>query len=100
MDIENRLPDSAPLLCPKCLDIPADERKLAEALDQYLTTLDEDVRVTPAQYESRLAVCASCEHRAVYTCRKCGCYVQVRAARKSYACPSEKAKWGKIADCD
>ena len=43
---------------------------------------------------ARLRICAECEHRAVYTCRKCGCYVQVRAARKSYACPSEEQKWG------
>ena len=100
MDQENRLPDSAPLLCPKCLDIPADERKLADTLDRYLTTLDEDVRVSPEQYAARLSLCADCPHRAIYTCRKCGCYVQVRAARKSYACPSEEEKWGKIEEVD
>ena len=98
MDNQNMLFDSAPVLCPKCLEIPADERELARVLDRYLSTLSPEVRVTKEIYEARLSICADCPHRALYTCRKCGCYVQVRAARRSYACPSEEEKWGKEED--
>ena len=77
---------SMPVLCRKCLEIPVSEQELAEILDRYLETLDDAVRVPPEVYEARLAVCADCASRVGYTCLKCGCYVQARAAKRSTAC--------------
>ena len=85
---------SAPVLCPRCLEVPANERELAEVLDRYLEALDPEVRVPPAVYEARLSVCADCPRRAGYTCLPCGCYVQARAAKRKSACPAEK--WGQM----
>lgn len=84
---------SAPVLCRRCLEIPVDERELAETLDRYLETLPPEVRVPPEVYESRLAACADCPNRASYTCLKCGCYVQARAAKRAAACPGETRAW-------
>ena len=90
--------NSAPVLCRKCLEIPVDERELAEMLDRYLETLSLEVRVPPEIYEARLAACADCPHRAGYTCLKCGCYVQARAAKRAAACPAEEQAWGIFAE--
>ena len=84
--------ESAAILCRKCLEIPVSERELAEVLDRYLEEMDEDIRVSPARYQERLAVCEPCEHRLSYTCLKCGCYVQARSAKKQSACPIGKWK--------
>ncbi len=81
--------NSAPVLCPKCLEIPVGERELAEVLDRYLEEMDPEVRVPPAVYEARLSVCADCPRRVGYTCLACGCYVQARAAKRAAACPEE-----------
>ncbi len=88
-----KLYDSAPVLCRKCLEIPVNERELAETLDRYLEMLEPEVRVPPEVYEARLAVCAECPHRLQYTCVKCGCYVQARAAKRKNDCPAEERKW-------
>lgn len=85
--------NSAPVLCRKCLEIPVDERELAETLDRYLETLSPEVRVPTEVYEARLSACADCPHRAIYTCLKCGCYVQARAAKRASACPAEEQSW-------
>ncbi len=84
---------SAPVLCRKCLEIPVNEQELAEALDRYLEALAPDVRVPPEVYEARLAVCADCPYRAAYTCLKCGCYVQARAAKRAADCPAQERRW-------
>ena len=93
-----RLYDSAPVLCRKCLEIPVGERELAEALDRYLEKLPAEVRVPPEVYEARLALCADCPHRLLYTCVKCGCYVQARAAKRGTVCPGEDRNWEKFED--
>ena len=89
---------SAQVLCRKCLEVPVNEKELAETLDRYLEMLAPEVRVPPEIYEARLAVCADCPHRAGYTCLKCGCYVQARAAKRAMACPSEERAWGTFAE--
>ena len=93
MENRVRLYDSAPVLCRKCLEIPVSEQELAETLDRYLETLEPEVRVPPEIYESRLSACADCPHRVGYTCLKCGCYVQARAAKRRSVCPAEERNW-------
>ena len=93
-----KLYDSAPVLCRKCLEIPINEQELAETLDRYLETLPDEIRVPPEIYEARLALCADCPHRLFYTCVKCGCYVQARAAKRANACPAEERTWDRFSD--
>ncbi|NGZ75761.1 DUF6171 family protein [Saccharibacillus alkalitolerans] len=58
-----------------------------------------ELRVSEAEYESRLAVCESCpKFHGGTTCMLCGCLVPVIAHLKSKNCPypggSRWAAWG------
>lgn len=50
--------------------------------------LEAALRVEPAEYERRLAVCGACEDlRAKILCARCGCFVQFRARIQGAYCP-------------
>ncbi len=46
-------------------------------------------------FEARIKICGSCEHlfRPTWTCKKCGCFMGVKARLDSATCPI--GKWGK-----
>ena len=46
-----------------------------------------------ALYESRLALCTSCEHLQNGTCMRCGCLVEMRAMRTDQHCPPPLKHW-------
>ena len=86
--------DSIGILCRKCLDTDIPESELIRYLDQYVSSLSEDIRVTNDVYKSRLSACAQCPHRLEATCTLCGCYCQARAAKKGLRCPIPgKPEW-------
>ena len=62
---------------------------------EYLETIAPDQRAEMELYEKRLAQCTGCS--GLYyesTCRHCGCFVQMRAMRKTADCPCpEGSKW-------
>ncbi len=62
---------------------------------EYLKTIDPDQRTGRELYEKRLAQCGGCA--GLYyesTCRHCGCFVQMRALRRTADCPNpEGSRW-------
>ena len=52
--------------------------------------------VTEAEYKERLEMCASCEHldKEKSKCKRCGCYMPVKAKWATADCPVNK--WKKI----
>ena len=44
-------------------------------------------RVSQEDYSARLAVCNTCAERQECVCRKCGCWMPMKAAWRSAACP-------------
>ena len=76
-------------ICKRCL-----LREMSEgffrSLREYIENIDPDIRASESLYENRLDVCRSCEMLMQGMCRKCGCYVELRAAVKKNVCP-----WGK-----
>jgi len=82
--------------CVKCLirDIP-DERELHKAILERLEQMDEDEKADAATYDRRLAVCRECAFLNHGTCGKCGCYAELRCARKRLSCPDVPARWEK-----
>ncbi len=78
-------------ICKKCLI-----RELAEKEDVYasikrmIDMVEASDKPSDAQYEERLNVCRQCDKLLEGTCTACGCYVELRAARKSTHCPHRK----------
>jgi hypothetical protein len=66
-----------------------------EGIEDYLKTIDSEQRVSDDLYQKRLSQCIECD--GLYygsTCRFCGCFVQIRALKKSTDCPNpEGSKW-------
>ncbi len=79
--------------CRRCLLREADEGQLYEIIRQRIAALPSGQRASAEEYERRLAVCVRCAELVGGTCRKCGCYVELRAAKKSAVCPHEHCLW-------
>lgn len=59
----------------------------------YLKALDDDIKTEEALYGERLQLCAKCEDLLEGLCRKCGCYVEYRAAIRKKHCPGVPPSW-------
>lgn len=77
-------------VCKKCLLLKEAEND-ADNLKKYIDIISPDERVDDALYEKRLLICDGCDKLLGSTCNACGCYVLIRAAAISSACP--KKKW-------
>ncbi len=80
-------------LCRKCLtrDMIGQEEYF-RSLREYIENLDMEMKAPEALYEERLNVCRECDMLFQGMCRKCGCYVELRAAFGKNACPV--GMWG------
>lgn len=54
---------------------------------RYIANLVQEDKVSDKEYEKRLMTCRQCSHLLSGMCRKCGCYVEMRAAMKIRHCP-------------
>lgn len=80
--------------CKKCLLVElTDEKSLYDLIRDQISLMDEEKRTTDAEYRHRLAICETCDHLNRGTCVKCGCYVELRAAKRHMSCPCLPAKW-------
>ncbi len=77
-----------PRFCRKCLtrDI-IDKDDYFKTLHELIDNLSEDVKTPKAEYERRLTCCIECERLVDGMCSACGCYVELRAAKKETHCP-------------
>lgn len=81
-------------ICRRCLlgDIPS-QRELAEIIRERVAAMPEDLRADDAAIADRLAACRACDHLMNGTCALCGCYVELRAAKRVQRCPDVPGKW-------
>lgn len=79
--------------CFKCLLQQANENELYEIIQQRIRALPAAQKAAPEEYSRRLALCGGCGELLSGTCRKCGCYVELRAAKRSAVCPHENPRW-------
>lgn len=81
-------------LCKKCLLLEAGEDAAFQTVSDYLKTLDKALIVDDDLYSERLSYCKNCDYLISGMCRKCGCYVEIRAALKDKGCPDfDCKKW-------
>lgn len=81
-------------LCKKCLLLEAGEDAAFQTVSDYLKTLDKALIVDDDLYLERLSYCKNCDYLISGMCRKCGCYVEIRAVLKDKSCPDfDCKKW-------
>ena len=79
--------------CPRCLLEDISEEDISRAIAARISAIPEEQRVSEDEYDRRLSICKSCDMLVSGTCGKCGCYVELRAARAANRCPHEKKYW-------
>lgn len=80
--------------CKKCLLLDAGETDVYKTVNDYIATLDDALKVDDEQYKKRLSLCKECEFLISGMCRKCGCYVEIRALLKNKNCADyDSGKW-------
>ncbi len=80
--------------CIKCLlsQVP-DMQALEKAIQERIALMNEDERAEEQVQRERLVICQGCDHLNSGTCGLCGCYVELRAAKKRMSCPHVPNKW-------
>lgn len=79
--------------CRRCLLRDVDENQLLEAINQRIAAIPPSQKAPPEEYSRRLELCRSCDELLSGTCRKCGCYVELRAVKRNSVCPHENPRW-------
>ncbi len=78
-------------LCKRCLTRDmAGQEEYFRTLHDYIENLDIDIKAAEALYEERLTVCRNCDMLFQGMCRRCGCYVELRAAVRVNSCPDKR----------
>lgn len=78
-------------LCKRCLLRELDGEYF-KSVYQYIDSLPEEQKTGPDEYAKRLEVCQACGDLQNGMCAQCGCFAEVRAAKKCLACPM--GRWG------
>lgn len=82
--------------CKKCLlkDINKDE--YFKSVFEYIERLDDEIRTEETIYQDRLNKCQLCDQLMNGMCSLCGCFVEVRAAKKQNYCADTPRRWNSI----
>lgn len=76
-------------ICKKCLIGQQAERYL-DMIAKSRAAVSPGDRAEDGLYHRRIEVCEECAYLSGPTCLACGCYVELRAIRKSSRCPYKK----------
>lgn len=84
----------APKPCRRCLlsQMPR-EGALQALIEERIALLPEEDKAAEDVRKQRLSICQGCDALNSGTCGLCGCYVEIRAARKNMHCPHVPKKW-------
>lgn len=78
-------------ICKRCLLNELDGEYF-KSIYQYIANLPEEQKAGRESYDRRLALCRACTHLQNGMCAQCGCFVEVRAAKKHMGCPIDRWK--------
>lgn len=68
--------------CRRCLLQDIDESQLMEAIQQRIAALPASQRASAEDYAARLSECLHVRFSGQRYLQKCGCYVELRAAKE------------------
>jgi len=75
--------------CKRCL-LEEASVKAFSSIKEAIEKIPEKEKTDEIIYRARLSICLSCEKLDRGTCLSCGCYVELRAARKALSCPRRR----------
>ena len=79
--------------CRKCLFEEIDRNGVFASIQELINALPEEKRTDDESCRRRLEICRSCDFLGEGTCGKCGCFVELRAAKADMHCPHENHYW-------
>lgn len=77
-------------ICKKCLIRDMEEYEEYKNMFEYIRNLSEEIKASKELYEYRMELCKGCDMLLSGMCRKCGCFVEMRAAVTKNYCPGKK----------
>lgn len=72
--------------CRRCLLRELDGEYF-RSIYQYIENIPREQKASSEEYARRLALCRDCGDLRNGMCAQCGCFAEVRAAKKRQACP-------------
>lgn len=75
--------------CRLCLLRDIDPKEYEAKIGRIINLMDKSEKATEDIYEHRLEVCRTCSYLKDAFCGACGCYVELRCAKKDARCPYE-----------
>lgn len=79
--------------CRKCLFEEIDRNGVYASIQELIAALPKEKRAEETEYSRRLEICRGCDALGEGTCGKCGCFVELRAAKADMHCPHENQFW-------
>ena len=79
--------------CKKCLLSETKEKEFFKTVVEYVENLSPEIRTPQDVYEKRLNICKACDNLINGMCRLCGCFVEIRSAKKNNYCAKSKDIW-------
>ncbi|HKM00363.1 MAG TPA: DUF6171 family protein [Mobilitalea sp.] len=79
--------------CKRCLLADYAPEEYLEHMRIYLKGLSDDSKSDVVLYQERLNICRECSFLLEGVCRKCGCFVEYRAALIEKHCPDLSQRW-------
>lgn len=80
-------------ICRRCLLKDFDSDAYFRSIYEYIENIPLEQKADETLYEQRLLICRSCDHLVNGMCDLCGCFVEVRAAKKIQNCAESRDKW-------
>lgn len=81
------------VICRRCLLKDMSDDEYFGSIRAFVDQILPDMRTPEATFEARLAACAACPSLLGGMCRLCGCFVEVRAAKRINRCPHPAPRW-------
>ncbi len=79
--------------CKRCMLSEIDPDGLYREVSELIALIRPDERTEDGEYRRRLGICSECDSLNTGTCGVCGCFAELRAAKKAMHCPHEMHKW-------
>ena len=80
-------------ICKHCLLKELTDSDYFQSVYHYISQLPQEQKTEELEYHHRLQHCQECDELINGMCSACGCFVEVRAAKKNQHCPGKSGAW-------